>query len=52
MKHRGWKSNRNIEGVKTMDKETTKQQRTQHLYIYGHAYKPIFMAQHFRRSSM
>jgi len=32
MKHRGWKGKRNTDGVKTMDKEATKQQRTQHLY--------------------
>lgn len=51
MNHRGWKSNRNTEGVKSMDKEATKN-REQHLYIYGHACKPTLMAWHFRRSSV
>lgn len=43
MKHRGWKSKRNIDGVKTMDKKATKQHRT-HLYVYGHACKPTLLA--------
>lgn len=51
MNHRGWKSNRNTEGVKSVDKEATKN-REQHLYIYGHACKPTLMAWHFRRSSV